>query len=62
VTSGTWHTLGLRAEGDRFTASYDGESVFTATDRTFSGAGKIALWTVADSITRFDALTIRSLP
>jgi hypothetical protein len=62
VSSDTWHTLGIRAEGDRFTVSFDGERLFTAEDRTFSAAGKVALWTKADSITRFDALTIRPLP
>jgi hypothetical protein len=27
-----------------------------ATDRTFAGAGKVALWTKADSVTRFGRL------
>jgi hypothetical protein len=62
VPSSIWHTLGLRVEGDRFTASYEGKPLFTATDRTFPGAGKIALWTKADSVTRFDALTITTVP
>jgi hypothetical protein len=61
VSSGAWHALGLKAEGDRLTVSFDGKNVMTATDRTFAGAGKIALWTKADSITRFDRLEIRSL-
>lgn len=47
VTAGEWHSLGLRAEGDRFTVSYDGKVLFTTTDRTFADAGKIALWTKA---------------
>ena len=62
VTSDQWHTLSLRAEGDRFTVGFDGATLFTATDQTFSGAGRIALWTKADSVTQFDALTIRALP
>jgi Galactocerebrosidase, C-terminal lectin domain len=62
VDAGLWHTLELRAEGDRFAVSYDGKPLFTATDETFSGPGKIALWTKADSQTRFDALTIAVLP
>ena len=37
-------------------------TLFTASDRTFAGTGKVALWTKADSVTRFDALTIRPLP
>lgn len=62
VTSDQWHTLSLRAEGDRFTVGFDGVTLFTATDRTFPGAGKVALWTKADSVTQFDGLTIRALP
>jgi hypothetical protein len=62
VTSDQWHTLGLRVEGDRFTVRFDGAMLFTATDKTFSGAGKIALWTKADSVTQFADLTIQKLP
>jgi hypothetical protein len=62
VASDQWHTLSLRAEGDRFTVGFDGVTLFTATDRTFAGAGRIALWTKADSVTQFDGLTIRQLP
>jgi hypothetical protein len=58
VASDAWHSLGLKAEGDKFTISFDGKILFTATDRTFKGAGKVALWTKADSVTHFDALAI----
>ena len=61
VSSGTWHTLTLRAEGDRLSVSFDGTSLFTHSDRTFTGLGKVALWTKADSVTRFDRLNIRPL-
>jgi len=56
------HLLGLRAEGQTFTITFDGRQLFTATDRTIAGAGKIALWTKADSVTRFDAIAIKALP
>jgi hypothetical protein len=62
VSSGVWHTLTLRAEGDRFTISFNEKPLFTVTDKTFGDAGKIALWTKADSVTHFDQLVIRSLP
>ena len=62
VSSGEWHTLMLRAEGDRFTISFDGKTLFTASDKTFGNAGKVALWTKADSVTHFDQLIIRPLP
>jgi len=62
VTANEWHTLGLRAEGDRFTISYDGKTLYSASDATFADAGKIALWTKADSVTRFDRISITPLP
>ena len=62
VTANEWHQLGLRAEGERFTIMFDGKQLYTATDRTFAGAGKVALWTKADSVTRFDQIEIKPLP
>ena len=62
VATNTWHTLTLKAEGDRFTVSYDGKELYTASDITFGETGKVALWTKADSVTHFDNLTIRPLP
>jgi hypothetical protein len=62
VSSGEWHTLGLRAEGNRFTVSFDGRQLYAVQDDTFPGAGKIALWTKADSVTQFADLTLRPLP
>lgn len=62
VTANEWHTLGLRAEGKRFTICYDGKTLFSVTDETFGEAGGIALWTKADSVTRFDRLEITTLP
>jgi hypothetical protein len=62
VTANEWHQLGLRAEGDRFTITFDGKQLFTAADRTFADAGRIALWTKSDSVTRFDRIEITPAP
>lgn len=62
VPAGEWQTLGLKVEGDRLEVSLDGQSLFTATDGTFSEPGKVGLWTKADSLTHFDDLTIEPLP
>jgi glycosyl hydrolase family 59 (putative galactocerebrosidase) len=62
VTANEWHRLGLRAEGERFTVSYDGNTLFSVTDGTFAEAGGVALWTKADSVTRFDQIAITPLP
>jgi len=61
VAPSQWHTLGLRAEGNRFTVSFDGKPLYTAEDKTFANAGKVALWTKADSVTHFDAISITPL-
>jgi hypothetical protein len=62
VTPNQWHVLTLRAEGERFTVSYDGNALFSVTDRTFTDAGGVALWTKADSVTRFDRVIVTPLP
>jgi hypothetical protein len=62
VTAKEWHILALRAEGDRFMVSYDGAVLFEVRDDTFRDAGGVALWTKADSVTRFDQVTITALP
>ena len=62
VAGNVWHTLGLKAKDERFTIEFDGKTLFTTSDKTFAGAGKIALWTKSDSITRFDQISIDVLP
>jgi hypothetical protein len=61
VAPSQWHTLGLRAEGNRFTVSFDGKPLYTTEDGAFANAGKVALWTKADSVTHFDAISITPL-
>ena len=61
VATNEWHTLELRAEGDRFTVFFDGKQLYAAQDNTFTGAGRVGLWTKADSVTYFDAITITTL-
>jgi hypothetical protein len=61
VAANQWHTLSLKAEGDRFTVSFDGKALLSAQDRTFPDAGKVALWTKADSVTSFDTISIKPL-
>jgi hypothetical protein len=62
VSAGVWHSLGLKVVGDRFAVSFDGAELFSASDRSITQAGKVALWTKADSVTRFAALTITPSP
>ena len=61
VSANAWHTLALKAEGDRFTVSFDGKPLISAQDKKFSDRGKVALWTKADSVTYFDTISITPL-
>jgi serine/threonine protein kinase len=51
VTSGEWHELRVEAVGNKITCYYDGVKKSEATDGTFKDAGKVGLWTKADSVT-----------
>ena len=61
VASGVWHALMLRAKGDGLSVAFNGKPLFSHRDRTFTGLGKVALSTKADSVTRFDLLKVRPL-
>ena len=61
VLANEWHTLALKAEGDRFSVSFDGKQLYTVTDKALVNEGKVALWTKSDSVTRFDRLDIKVL-
>jgi hypothetical protein len=62
VTANQWHTLRLRAVGERFTVYFDGAPLFEAADRRITEPGRVALWTKADSLTEFVDLAIERLP
>jgi hypothetical protein len=58
--SGQWSELRVAAKGNRFSVSLNGEDLFAVEDETFTSAGKVGLWTKADSVTYFDDLTIEN--
>jgi hypothetical protein len=62
IASNEWHLLGLKAEDNHFTVSFDGKQLYTAKDATFAGPGRVGLWTKADSVTSFDQISTRALP
>jgi hypothetical protein len=57
VPANIWHSLRIDFKGARFTASFNGKQMFEVEDSTFTGAGKVGLWTKADSVTVFDEMT-----
>lgn len=58
VTPSAWHSFSVRATGSAIAVSWDGKRVLAAEDGTFSDAGKIGVWTKADSVTLFDDLAV----
>src|SRR6266850_3024443 len=58
VASNVWHSLRVEATADHFVVTYDGKTVLNAKDGTFKDAGKVGLWTKADSVIAFDDFSI----
>jgi hypothetical protein len=60
VTSGEWHELKVECVGNKIICYYGGQKKIEATEGTFNDAGKIGLWTKADSVTYFDDLIVKA--
>lgn len=58
VPAGVWSTLRVEARGSLFTVHFNNQPLFEVEDSTFSGPGKVGLWTKADSVTHFDELSV----
>jgi hypothetical protein len=54
VASNQWHTLRVEFQGSHFTVMCDGKKAIDWDDETFKDAGKVGVWTKADSVTLFD--------
>lgn len=61
VTVGQWHELRAEMKGNNVQVYYDGAKVIEASDSRFPTAGKVGVWTKADSRTLFDNLTATPL-
>ncbi len=60
VPAHEWNTLTVSFVGPLFTVSLNGAELFQVEDATFTEAGRVGLWTKADSVTVFDDLTLQS--
>jgi hypothetical protein len=58
VPKNTWSQMGVTVRGPLFTVSVNGQGLYEVEDTTFTGAGKVGVWTKADSVTYFDDLTM----
>ncbi len=54
-----WHELKVVCVGNQITCFFDGNQLIQATDDTFKDAGRVGMWTKADSVTYFDDFTVR---
>lgn len=58
IPSGKWQTLRMVFQDHLFTVFLNGSRLFQAEDGTFNEAGKVGLWTKADSVTYFADFTV----
>jgi hypothetical protein len=61
VAGQAWHELSVAAKGDHFQVSFDGKKIIDRRDSTFAEAGRVGVWTKADSVTEFDDLAVGPL-
>src|SRR5712691_1889968 len=54
VGSNQWHTLRVDFQDKHFTVTFDGKKAIEWDDEKFKEAGKVGVWTKADSVTLFD--------
>jgi len=54
VATNQWHTLRVDFKGGHFTVTFDGQKAIEWGDTKIQDAGKVGLWTKADSVTLFD--------
>ena len=53
-----WSTLAVHVQGSLFAVALNGTKLYDVEDSTFSGPGRIGVWTKADSVTHFDDLKV----
>jgi len=58
VPAEQWSTLRAVANEPRFDVYFNGTKLYEVEDGTFTQAGRVGVWTKADSVTQFDDLTV----
>ena len=58
VPANQWSTLRAVATGARFEVYFNGRKLYEVQDTTFAQAGRVGVWTKADSVTHFDDITV----
>jgi hypothetical protein len=60
VSPNVWYDYRLEVKGDHLQVFWNGQRVLDHHDGTFVEAGRVGVWTKADSITQFDNLQIEA--
>jgi hypothetical protein len=61
VTPSAWHEYRLELRGDHLEVFWNGQRIIDHHDTTFGEAGRVGVWTKADSVTCFDDLRAEAL-
>src|SRR5258707_183557 len=60
VATNQWHTFRVDLQANHVTVTFDGKKAIDWDDEKFRDAGKVGVWTKADSVTLFDDFTYGS--
>ena len=60
VATNQWHTLRVDFQANHFVVMLNGQKALEWDDEKFTDAGKVGVWTKADSVTLFDDFTYAS--
>lgn len=60
IPRGRWNNLKVSFARAKIAVFFNQKRLFEAEDATFAKAGKVGLWTKADSVTYFDDFTVMS--
>ena len=59
IKTGKWYDLKIEMKGNRIKCYFNGKLELETTDDSFTGAGKVGLWTKADAVTCFDDMNVK---
>jgi hypothetical protein len=59
IQTGKWYDLRIEMKGNRIKCYFNGKLELETTDNSFTGAGKVGLWTKADAVTYFDNMNVK---
>jgi hypothetical protein len=62
IATNTWHTLGVKCEGNQIICALDDKPVMTTLNDSSFSAGKIGFWTKSDAVGYFGDTTIAYTP